>query len=82
VCGGHLRLITGGLPHLKGDSIAEKKVFFETRFDHIRKMLIFEPRGHDNMFGAVLFIILQLIGLTIVFVWPQVVIWLPALTYK
>ena len=54
VGGEPLRLITGGLPHLRGNSITEKKTHFETRFDHIRKALILEPRGHDNMFGAVL----------------------------
>ena len=32
--------------------------------------------------GVVPFIIVQLIGLTVVFIWPQLVIWLPAVTYK
>ncbi|MGD8992243.1 MAG: TRAP transporter large permease subunit, partial [Desulfobacterales bacterium] len=31
--------------------------------------------------GVVPFIILQLIGLVIIAIWPQLVIWLPALAY-
>lgn len=39
---------------LKGTSILEKKKQLEGRYDHIRKMLMSEPRGHENMFGALL----------------------------
>jgi len=53
VMGEPLRIVIGGLPFLKGKSIAAKKNFFAENFDHIRSALILEPRGHDNMFGAV-----------------------------
>jgi proline racemase len=54
VMGEPLRIVTGGLPFLKGNSITEKKTYFAEHFDHIRSALILEPRGHDNMFGAIL----------------------------
>ena len=54
VMGEPLRIVIGGLPFLKGDSIAAKKKFFSENLDHLRSALILEPRGHDNMFGAVL----------------------------
>lgn len=54
VMGEPLRIVIGGLPFLKGDSINSKKNYFAENFDHLRSALILEPRGHDNMFGAVL----------------------------
>ncbi len=54
VMGEPLRIITGGIPFLKGNSISEKKAFFNDNYDHLRSALILEPRGHDNMFGAIL----------------------------
>jgi len=53
VMGEPLRIVTGGIPFLKGNSITEKKTFFAENFDHFRSALILEPRGHDNMFGAI-----------------------------
>lgn len=54
VMGEPLRIVTGGIPFLKGNSITEKRTFFAEHFDHFRSALILEPRGHDNMFGAIL----------------------------
>ncbi len=54
VMGEPLRIVTGGISYLKGKSVKEKKEYFRDKFDHIRKALILEPRGHDNMFGAIL----------------------------
>lgn len=54
VMGEPLRTVIGGIPFLKGNSINEKKEYFIRNFDYIRSALILEPRGHDNMFGAVL----------------------------
>jgi len=48
------RVIIGGIPHIKGKTMAEKKRYFEEKLSHIRKMLMWEPRGHGDMFGAVL----------------------------
>ena len=48
------RIVVGGLPFLQGQSIAEKRDFFKAKYDFLRKALLWEPRGHRDMFGAVL----------------------------
>ncbi|MFO7754862.1 MAG: proline racemase family protein [Bacteroidales bacterium] len=53
-CGEPLRIITGGLPEIKGDTILEKRKYFAEHHDDIRTSLMFEPRGHADMYGAVL----------------------------
>jgi proline racemase len=48
------RVVIGGIPHIPGKTIAEKKRYFEENLDHIRKSIMSEPRGHSDMFGSVL----------------------------
>ena len=48
-----LRIITGGLPELQGETILERRRFMRDRLDHMRKALMWEPRGHFNMYGCV-----------------------------
>lgn len=49
-----LRIITGGLPLLPGETMLEKRRYMQQHFDHIRRALMWEPRGHRDMYGAVL----------------------------
>ncbi len=49
-----VRVVVGGLPYIPGNTMVEKERYFIDNFDHIRKALMFEPRGHRNMYGAVL----------------------------
>jgi trans-L-3-hydroxyproline dehydratase len=49
-----LRVITAGLPPIEGKSVLEKRRFFRDRYDHLRTGLMWEPRGHADMYGAVL----------------------------
>jgi trans-L-3-hydroxyproline dehydratase len=49
-----LRIITEGLPDLEGRTVLEKRRFFREHLDHLRTGLMFEPRGHADMYGAVL----------------------------
>jgi trans-L-3-hydroxyproline dehydratase len=49
-----LRIITGGLPELPGTTILERRRSMRERFDHVRRALMWEPRGHYNMYGCVL----------------------------
>lgn len=49
-----LRIITGGLPELPGNTILERRHYMRQHFDHIRRALMWEPRGHYNMYGCVL----------------------------
>lgn len=50
--GQNTRVIIGGIPHLKGQVMADKRDNFKQRFDHIRSALMDEPRGWSGMFGA------------------------------
>ncbi len=49
-----LRILMDGLPEIKGNSVLEKRRFFKENFDQIRTGLMFEPRGHADMYGAVI----------------------------
>lgn len=54
-CGNPVRVVAGGGPNLMGANMSEKRQYFLKEFDWIRKGLMFEPRGHDMMSGAILF---------------------------
>jgi proline racemase len=47
------RIVLSGLPPIPGDTMAEKKRYMTDKFDHFRTLLMQEPRGHADMFGAV-----------------------------
>lgn len=47
-----LRIITSGFPDLPGDTILEKRQYARTHYDHLRRALMFEPRGHADMYGC------------------------------
>jgi 4-hydroxyproline epimerase len=53
--GNPVRLVVGGAPLLKGDSMSARRQDFLARFDWIRTGLMFEPRGHDMMSGGFLY---------------------------
>jgi len=48
-----LRIISGGLPQLKGRSILEMRAELRASYDDIRRVLMFEPRGHHGMYGCI-----------------------------
>ena len=54
-CGNPVRVVAGGGPFLKGNSMMEKRLHFLAEYDWIRKGLMFEPRGHDMMSGSILY---------------------------
>lgn len=49
-----LRLLTEPMFHLQGDTQWDVRTFFQNHEDNIRKRLMREPRGHGDMYGAVL----------------------------
>lgn len=49
-----LRVLYGGLPAIQGKSILEKRRYFRDHLDHIRTGTMFEPRGHADMYGALI----------------------------
>ena len=48
------RVITGGVGVIPGASMAERRTHFLTHMDDLRTMLMYEPRGHSAMSGAIL----------------------------
>ncbi len=54
-CGNPVRLLVGGAPALAGSNMSEKRQDFVKRFDWIRRALMFEPRGHSMMSGAIIY---------------------------
>lgn len=49
-----LRIITSGLPPLKGRTILERRRYMKEHLDHLRKALMWEPRGHADMYGCII----------------------------
>lgn len=49
-----LRVIVSGLPELKGNSVLEYRRYMKEHYDYLRTALMFEPRGHADMYGCVL----------------------------
>jgi trans-L-3-hydroxyproline dehydratase len=54
-CAGEpLRLIRSGYPQVPDRPINERRAWAREQADHIRRLLMYEPRGHRDMYGAVL----------------------------
>jgi proline racemase len=49
-----LRLIVEGFPRVEGRTILEKREWVRENLDHLRRALMLEPRGHADMYGALL----------------------------
>lgn len=49
-----LRVIVDGLPPIEGRTVLEKRHYFREHYDHLRTGLMWEPRGHADMYGAVI----------------------------
>lgn len=47
-----LRVILGGYPEVEGKTILEKRHFLLENYDHLRTSLMWEPRGHADMYGC------------------------------
>ncbi|MFM9107539.1 MAG: proline racemase family protein [Chloroflexota bacterium] len=49
-----LRIITAGIPPIHGATMTDRRRWMRDNLDHLRRALLFEPRGHPDMYGAVL----------------------------
>jgi len=49
-----LRVYLSGLPVIEGETVLEKRAFFREHYDYIRTGTIWEPRGHADMYGAII----------------------------
>jgi proline racemase len=46
------RIVTGGVEPPRGRTILEQRRDALERLDHVRRLLVFEPRGHADMYGC------------------------------
>jgi proline racemase len=46
------RIVTGGVDPLPGARILDKRRHALDHLDHVRRLLVFEPRGHADMYGC------------------------------
>ena len=53
-CGEPLRIIIDGYPTINGNTILEKRNYVKDNLDYLRTALMFEPRGHADMYGVIL----------------------------
>jgi proline racemase len=49
-----VRIVREGYPPVPGPTILAKRRYARENLDHLRKLLLFEPRGHYDMYGALL----------------------------
>lgn len=49
-----LRIVTEGWPAIPGRSMLAKRRYAREHHDHLRRLLMREPRGHSGMYGAIL----------------------------
>ncbi len=49
-----VRIVRSGYPPVVGTTILEKRRYAREHLDHLRRFLMFEPRGHADMYGALL----------------------------
>ncbi|WP_020006315.1 proline racemase family protein [Salinicoccus albus] len=52
--GNPTRTVLAGMPELAGETIQEKMMDMKENHDHIRKFLVYPPRGHDISSGTIL----------------------------
>jgi trans-L-3-hydroxyproline dehydratase len=52
--GDPLRVFTSGWPDLPGDDILTKRRYAQTHYDWLRTAVMWEPRGHADMYGCIL----------------------------
>ncbi|HET7027863.1 MAG TPA: proline racemase family protein [Candidatus Limnocylindrales bacterium] len=46
------RIVTGGVPPLEGRTVLDRRRFARDHLDDVRRLLVNEPRGHADMYGA------------------------------
>jgi trans-L-3-hydroxyproline dehydratase len=49
-----LRIVTGGIDPIPGATILQKRRYAREHLDGLRRSIVFEPRGHADMYGAIM----------------------------
>lgn len=52
--GSPVRVVTAGMPSAPGTTVAAKRDWLVENADHLRTLLMYEPRGHSGMSGSVI----------------------------
>jgi trans-L-3-hydroxyproline dehydratase len=47
-----VRLVVSGYPEIAGGTLLEKRRFAREKLDRFRRLIMFEPRGHFDMYGV------------------------------
>ena len=47
-----VRIVTAGYPEIEGATLLEKRRFAREELDRYRRLIMFEPRGHYDMYGV------------------------------
>jgi len=48
-----LRIVTGGIDPIPGVTMLDKRRYAREHLDALRRAIVFEPRGHADMYGAI-----------------------------
>ncbi|HEX5630763.1 MAG TPA: proline racemase family protein [Acidimicrobiia bacterium] len=48
-----VRIVTSGYPDVPGPTILAKRRYVASNLDHLRRLLMYEPRGHADMYGVI-----------------------------
>ena len=48
------RIVTSGFPRAPGARIVDRRAWLKANADHLRRAIMFEPRGHADMYGGIL----------------------------
>src|SRR5690554_850534 len=46
------RVVVDGIPDIPGATMLERRRFAIENLDHLRRLLMWEPRGHADMYGG------------------------------
>ena len=46
------RVVVGGIPEIPGDTVLARRRHAIAELDHLRRVLMWEPRGHADMYGG------------------------------
>jgi proline racemase len=49
-----LRVVMGGVPTVQGPTMLKRRRYMSERLDAVRRLLMWEPRGHQDMYGCIL----------------------------
>jgi len=48
-----VRIVETGYPEVRGKTILDKRRYAKAELDHLRRILMYEPRGHYDMYGVI-----------------------------